>query len=84
MIAVKIWNDMNEWALTSIQQHTQEKVHPFLASLSELKSIQSIEETHPPKRDSRKEGLYVNHSVTAPALPLEDVSIQHKKHSTEN
>ena len=49
-----------------------------------MKSIQSIEETHPPKRDSRKEGLYVNHSVTVPALRLEDVSIQHKKHSTEN
>lgn len=49
-----------------------------------MKSIQSIEETHPPKRDSWKEGLYVDHSVTAPALPLEDVSIQHKKHSTEN
>lgn len=48
---------------------------PFLASLFELKSIQSIEETHPPKRYSRKEGLYVNHSVTVSALPLEDVSI---------
>ena len=76
-----IWTNEHWQVYNSI---LKKKFTIFLASLFKLKSIQSIEETHPPKRDSRKEGLYVNHSVTVPALPLEDVSIQHKKHSTEN